>query len=51
MQETPSNPDLIICPYCEKPYSFIRCRVTQNGKHWCLSCPQKKLDEDTVKDV
>jgi len=50
MQEKPSNPDLERCPYCEREYSFIRCRVSQGGKSWCLSCPEKEAVDKKLAD-
>lgn len=26
------------CPRCDRPYSFIRAKVTGNGESWCLDC-------------
>jgi len=30
--------DWVVCPACDRHYSFIRCRVTSGGKNRCLRC-------------
>lgn len=43
--------DHIICPRCQRPYSFIRARFTTNkGENMCINCGQKELEKNVKKD-
>ena len=45
MKPTKEPRDHKICPKCEKPYGFINCRVTADGKNFCLTCGEKEEKE------
>lgn len=30
--------DHVYCPSCDRPYGFIRCRLTIDGRNICLGC-------------
>src|SRR3990167_4640949 len=42
--------DHIYCPQCNRSYSFIRARVTKNGKNFCLSCGAEEERGSTISE-